>query len=115
MRLDLTELQYLAFIDLLNRSNLLDLMRQEGYGHLIVKLQSFKRIKRGNKGVAAGRAREALQQKTRKKVQEAIDALEREGKKVTAYQIAKTKKVSYNTARKYLEMMREEERGKANY
>ena len=48
------------------------------------------------------RAREALQRKTKEKIQNAINLLKMEGKEITPYSVAKTAGVSYNTAKKYL-------------
>ena len=51
----------------------------------------------------AKKAREALQAKTKEKIQNAINLLKLEGKEITAYRVAKEAGVSYNTARKYLQ------------
>ncbi len=52
---------------------------------------------------SAQRARAVLQAKTKEKIQNAINLLKLEGKEITAYRVAKTAGVSYNTARKYLQ------------
>ena len=52
---------------------------------------------------SAKRAREALQAKTKEKIQNAINLLKLEGKEITAYRVAKEAGVSYNTAKKYLD------------
>ena len=52
---------------------------------------------------SAKRAREALQAKTKEKIQNAINLLKLEGKEITPYRVAKEAGVSYNTAKKYLE------------
>ncbi len=52
---------------------------------------------------SAKRAREALQAKTKEKIQNAINLLKMEGKEITPYRVAKEAGVSYNTARKYLQ------------
>ena len=56
-----------------------------------------------NKQESARRAREALQRKTREKIQNAINLLKLEGKEITPYAVAKVAGVSYNTAKKYLQ------------
>jgi len=50
----------------------------------------------------AKKAREALQAKTKEKIQNAINLLKMEGKEITPYRVAKEAGVSYNTAKKYL-------------
>ena len=103
MRLDLNEDEYIALIQCINKSDLLKVLKREGQDRIIEKLKAFKMIKRGMKGVAAMNAREALMMKTRDKVKFAMEAMEKEGEKITAYKVAKRAKVSYNTAKKYLE------------
>jgi len=103
MRLDLSEAQYISLIQAINESNLLEILQEKEMSNIIEKLQSFKMIKRGMKGVAAWKARESLQEITRNKIKEALETLEKEGEKITAYKVAKFANVSYNTAKKYLE------------
>jgi len=105
MRLDLTQTEYLHLIEAINRSNLLEILEEE-YNHVLEKLKSFKPIDRGLKPLAAEKAREALQEQTKNKVQNAINLLQMEGKEITAYRIAKTANISYNTAKKYLKRMK---------
>lgn len=102
MRLDLTQHEYLSLIRAINKSNLLEILLENEYDFLIEKLQSFKQIERGDKGIAVVKAREALQEQTKEKVQNAINLLRMEQKEITAYAVAKTAKISYNTAKKYL-------------
>jgi len=52
---------------------------------------------------SAHRATAIRQQRAKEKIQNAINLLKLEGKEITAYSVAKTAGVSYNTARKYLE------------
>jgi response regulator of citrate/malate metabolism len=101
MRLDLTQHEYLFLIKAINESNLLEILENK-YDFLIEKLQSFKLIERGDKGIAAIKAREALQEQTKKKVENAINLLRMEQKEITPYAVAKTANISYNTAKKYL-------------
>ena len=51
---------------------------------------------------SAQRAREALQAKTKEKIQNAINLLKMQGEEITPYRVAKEAGVSYNTAKKYL-------------
>lgn len=51
---------------------------------------------------SAQRARAVLQQRTKEKIQNAVNLLKMEGKDITPYRVAKVAGVSYNTARKYL-------------
>jgi len=53
---------------------------------------------------AAKRATAIRQQRVKEKIQNAINLLKLEGKKVTAYSVAKTAGVSFNTAKKYLKI-----------
>jgi len=112
MRLDLSEPQYISLIQAINESNLLEVLREKEMHDIIEKLQSFKQIARGMKGVAAMNARDALMAKTREKIKSAMKALEDEGEKVTAYKLAKKAGISYNTAKKYLadeELLRDDD------
>jgi len=103
VRLDLNELEYRILIDTINRSNFLEVLKDRDIDNtLLKKLQSFKQIKKGNKNIGAIKAREALQEQTKEKIQNAINLLKFENKKITAYSIAKTANISYNTAKKYL-------------
>ena len=52
---------------------------------------------------AAAAATKIRQARAKEKIQNAINLLKLEGKEITAYSVAKTAGVSYNTARKYLE------------
>ena len=51
-------------------------------------------------------ARNALQKKTKDKVQNAINGLIFENKPITPYQVSKYAQISYNTAKKYLNEMK---------
>ncbi len=51
---------------------------------------------------SAQRARAVLQQRTKEKIQNAVNLLKMEGKEITPYRVAKEAGVSYNTAKKYL-------------
>jgi len=54
---------------------------------------------------SARRATAIRQERVKRKIQDAINILRLEGKDITAYHIAKTAGISFNTARKYLEQM----------
>jgi len=56
---------------------------------------------------AAHNATRTREKRAREKVQNAINLLKMEGKEVTAYAVAKTAGISYNTARKYLNSLNE--------
>ena len=64
-----------------------------------------KKIRRSTKKqIAAEDATAARSKKAREKLQNAVNILRMERKKVTPYQVAKTAGISYNTARKYLSL-----------
>jgi len=64
---------------------------------------SYKAPPSPAKTEAAHKATQIRQQRTKEKIQNAINLLKQENKDITAYSVAKTAGVSYNTARKYLE------------
>ena len=68
---------------------------------LIEKMQDYGTSEGRQEGIA--KARTARTQKTKEKVQNAINLLRIEGKEITPYQIAKVANISYNTAKKYLD------------
>ena len=55
-----------------------------------------------NKLINAKKASKAKMNKTKEKIQNAINLLRLQGEEIDPYRIAKTAKISYNTARKYL-------------
>ena len=64
-----------------------------------------KKIKRSiKKMVAADKATEARTAKAKEKIQNAINILRMENKKITHYSIAKTAGVSYLTVKKYISL-----------
>ena len=69
----------------------------------VLEKYSYKAPPSQKKIESAHRATAIRQQRTKEKIQNAINLLKLEGKEVTAYAVAKTAGVSYNTARKYLE------------
>ncbi len=52
---------------------------------------------------SAKRARAVLQQRTKKKIQDAIELLKAQKEEITPYKVAKVAQISYNTAKKYLQ------------
>jgi len=66
----------------------------EKYG---LKAQSTEKQKR-----AAEYATKIRQERVKRKIQDAINILRLQGEEITAYKVAKTAGVSYNTAKKYL-------------
>jgi len=69
----------------------------------ILKKYSYKVPPSQKKTDAAKKATAIRQARAKEKIQNAINLLKLEGKEITAYSVAKTAGVSYNTARKYLE------------
>jgi len=64
-----------------------------------------KKIKHSTKKIiACDKATEARTAKAKKKIQNAINILRMENKKLTHYSIAKTAKVSYLTVKKYISL-----------
>jgi len=66
----------------------------EKYG---MKAQSTEKQKK-----AAKHATKIRQERVKRKIQDAINLLRLKGEKITAYKVAKTASISYNTAKKYL-------------
>jgi len=56
---------------------------------------------------SAKRASKIKAQKTKEKIQNAINLLRLEGEEITPYKVSKIAKVSYNTAKKYLNFQTE--------
>jgi len=76
----------------------------EDFKNLIDKPIKIK-IDKAKKQLAAEKAREKRKQEAREKVKNAINLLMLESKKITAYSVAKTAGISYNTARKHLKII----------
>jgi len=69
-------------------------------------IQNVKHIKWSKKKYdATVKANESKIRTSRKKVDNAINLLRKEGKKITTYSIAKTAGISFNTAQKYYRML----------
>jgi len=68
----------------------------------VLEKYSYKAPPSPKKTNAAHKATAVRQARAKEKIQNAINLLMLEGKEVTAYAVAKTAKVSYNTAKKYL-------------
>jgi hypothetical protein len=72
---------------------------------LLQKVNNPKKIKySGKKGNAAEHATEVRTKRAKKKIQNAINILRMENKKLTHYSIAKTAGVSYTTVKKYISL-----------
>lgn len=72
---------------------------------LLKALDNAKLIKYStNKAIAAEKATEARTAKAKEKIQNAINILRMEDKKITYYSIAKTAGVSYSTVKKYISL-----------
>jgi len=64
-----------------------------------------KKIKRSvNKMIACDKATEARTKKAKEKIQNAVNILRMQGKKITYYSISKESGVAYQTVKKYLKM-----------
>ncbi len=68
----------------------------------ILQKYGYKAPPSPKKTDAAKRATAVRQKRTKEKIQNAINLLKLEGKEITAYSVAKTAGISYNTAKKYL-------------
>jgi len=68
---------------------------------LITKGEVIISDEESNKRNNAKKATAAKVTKTREKIQNAINLLKLQGEEINPYRIAKTAKISYNTARKY--------------
>jgi len=109
-RLDLTIAEY----DLLKRCIDFDKMKNEiksmqqypngtVYDNILDKIEKPKEIEFSvKKSLAAERATETRTKKAKEKIDNAINILRMENKKITHYSISKVAKVSFNTVRKYL-------------
>ena len=60
----------------------------------------------GSKVRRTQKATKAKIEKSKEKIRNAINLLKMEGKEITAYAVAKTAGISYNTAKKYLEQIK---------
>ncbi|HHB95086.1 MAG TPA: hypothetical protein ENK88_08075 [Campylobacterales bacterium] len=61
----------------------------------------MKEININNKRIATSKANRAKEEKSKENIINAINLLRIEDKKITIASIAKTAKISYNTAKKY--------------
>jgi len=99
-RLDLSEDEYENLIKLLG-----DKPSEYGYISLNEKLHNPKKIKySGKKAMAAEKATDVRTQRAKEKMQNAINILRMENKKITVYSIAKTANISYSTVKKYIDL-----------
>lgn len=67
---------------------------------LILELEQSTKTERRKS--AAANATAEREKRVKEKIQNAINLLRMEDKEITAYQVAKTANISYNTAKKYL-------------
>ena len=75
----------------------------KGIDNLITELEKEQQqAKTEKRKRAAAKATETRQKKAKEKIQNAINLLRLQGEEINPYRIAKTAKISYNTARKYL-------------
>ena len=73
---------------------------------LLKKVQNIKQFDISGKVVATKKANEKKQETSRKKVENAMNMLRMENKEITAYAVAKVAGISYNTASKYLKLIK---------
>jgi len=79
-----------------------ELVERSGDEELIRAIKRVREIKPSiKKAVAAAEAAEAKSKIALEKIQNAVNLLKLEGKRVTPYLVAKTAGISYNTAKKY--------------
>ena len=69
----------------------------------VLEKYSYKAPPSPKKTESAHRATAIRQARTKEKIQNAINLLKMQGEDITAYRVAKTAQVSYNTAKKYLQ------------
>lgn len=96
-RFNLKSYEIESLIEILEKANLSD------YEKDFIKelFQNVKQINIENKLVATREANKVKINKSKEKIQNAINLLKLEGKKITPYEIAKAANISYNTAKKY--------------
>lgn len=75
------------------------------YGLLKESFQNVKQFDRTTKRKATSGANNAKIKRSKQSVQNAINILHFEGRKVTPYNVAQVANISYNTANKYLKMI----------
>jgi predicted HTH transcriptional regulator len=66
------------------------------------KVQNIKQIEHGKKQTATRQANRSKIIESKKKINNAINLLRLECREITAYNVAQTAGISYNTAKKYL-------------
>ncbi len=101
-RLDLDAYQFDVLLQYINQFDVLeeDLIM---FNEIKEMINNPKKIPRSiNKQIAATVATEARTAKAKEKIQNAINLLKIENKKLTYYSIAKTAQVSYVTVKKYI-------------
>jgi len=112
-RLNLKPYEYELLVNMLNRLRLKeDDFEEDGRFEglkefketLFNKIENVIQIKNSNKRIATSKANEAKINKSKEKIENAINLLRMENKQPTAYSVAKIAGISYNTAKKYLKM-----------
>ena len=104
-RLDLDYIELKALLELLKKSQKNKKIKDE-FNYLINNREILKKVKTihksSKKSDAALTATAARSKKAKEKIDNAINILRMENKKITCYSIAKMAEVSYNTVKKYL-------------
>jgi len=107
-RLDLEECELNNLKELIKYAKSYDELQEEELyfnEELLEKVQNPKKIKHsGKKALAAEIATEARTKQAKEKIQNAINILRMEDKKLTHYSIAKMAGVSYVTVKKYIKL-----------
>ncbi len=107
-RLDLTELEYSILKLHLDFDSLKERAEEDpSVASLLNKLENPKIIKSSSKkNIAASNATEARTDAAKEKIENAINILRLENKKMTHYSISKTGNVSFMTVKKYVDDVR---------
>ena len=114
-RLDMSEEEYLLLVDILNyvgadKRRLKDKVEEslDVRDSLYKKVGDIKQIENTGKVLATAKAHKVKRDKSLKRVKVAIEELELLKKTVTAYSVAKIAGISFVTAKKYLDFLKEE-------
>ena len=115
-RLDMSEEEYLLLVDILNyvgadKRRLKDKIEDclNVRDSLYQKVENIKQIDTGKKALATDKAHQVKRDASLKKVQLAVKELELVKKTVTAYSVAKIAGISFVTAKKYLDLIKEDD------
>ena len=106
-RIDLMWHEYNALVELIDEAKKRDIYISE---NLLKKLENYKTIKFSPAKInAITKASDIRSKKTKKKFKTAVSKLLEEGSNLTPYKIAKKANISFETAKKYLKLLNENE------